>query len=669
MKLRVWLPAFVAAWVVSILAPALAIAQAAAAAHPGEALYQRHCAACHSGAGDAPATEAVRRLSRADIKYNLELGYMREIARDVPREDLARIIDWLPLDPDDAGGWVEKARCPAGRRAVRLEKAARTATSFGLGEHNNRFQTAAQTGLRTADMRHLELAWVMAFPQTATMRSQPVIVGDTLFIAATDAGRLYALDAMSACVKWVYSSDLTLRSSLTFAEATRTSPARIILGDAAGRVHAVDARTGAKAWVVDAKLTDVNRITGAPVAHAGVVYAPLSAIEVNYAGPDAYGCCIGQGAVVALDQATGKTLWIGRTMDPARPTQKGRTGVQQWGPSGAIIWSTPVIDAKRGQIYVGTGENTSWPATDTSDAVIAYDMKTGARKWVFQATKADIWNYACGGRRGANCDWPGEYQSPDHDFGATAMLVRLKTGRELVVAGQKSGVLWALDPASGKLVWSNKLGRGSAGGGMRWGLAFDGEHIFAPQNDAPVTLPGDHPNWGPGLHAVNAQTGEIDWSYKPNGRDCGDASAPVAQATRPSGERIVRIAAPVLPPPRVAATPGAQARAGPRPAGPRCRIGLAAAPLVVDGAVVTGSNGGMLRIFDARTGALLFEYQTNRAYPDTVNGVDGKGGSLDSAPYVAGQGTLFVQSGYSRFGQPPGNVLLAFRPRVRVAGK
>jgi polyvinyl alcohol dehydrogenase (cytochrome) len=654
-----------AAW---LLAPA-ALAQTTAAAHPGEALYQRHCAACHSGSGDAPATEAVRRLSRAGIRYNLELGYMREIARDVPREDLAKIIDWLPLDPDDTGGWVDKARCSPDRRAVRLEKAARTATSFGLGEHNNRFQTAAQTGLRTGDMPRLELAWVMAFPQTATMRSQPVIVGDTLFIAATDAGRLYALDAASGCVKWVYASDLTLRSSLSFAEATRTSPARIILGDAAGRVHAVDARTGARAWVVDAKLTDVNRITGAPVVHAGVVLAPLSAIEVNYAGPDAYGCCIGQGAVVALDQASGKTLWIGRTMAPAKPTLKGRTGVQQWGPSGAIIWSTPVIDAKRGQIYVGTGENTSWPATGTSDAVIAYDMKTGARKWVFQATKADIWNYACG-RRGANCDWPGEYQSPDHDFGATAMLVTLKTGRDLVVAGQKSGVLWALDPASGKLVWSNKVARGSAGGGMRWGLAFDGTHIFAPQNDAPVTLPNDHPNWGPGLHAVNAVTGEIDWSYKPNARDCGDTALPVAQAARPSGARIVPVAAPVLPPPRTSPPAGAPPRGG-RPAGPfsRCRIGLAAAPLVVDGAVVTGSNGGMLRIFDAKTGAVLFEYQTNRAYPHTINGLEGKGGSLDSAPYVAGNGTLFVQSGYSRFGQPPGNVLLAFRPRARVAAK
>ena len=88
-------------------------------------------------------------------------------------------------------------------------------------------------------------------------------------------------------------------------------------------------------------------------------------------------------------------------------------------------------------------------------------------------------------------------------------------------------------------------------------------------------------------------------------------------------------------------------------------------PLLVDGAVVTGTTQGMLRIFDAKTGEVLFEYMTNRDFPTTVNNVEGHGGGLDSAPYIAGDGTLFVQSGYARFGEPPGNVLIAFRPKAR----
>jgi hypothetical protein len=179
---------------------------------------------------------------------------------------------------------------------------------------------------------------------------------------------------------------------------------------------------------------------------------------------------------------------------------------------------------------------------------------------------------------------------------------------------------------------------------------------------------------------VDPITGKIEWSYKPNSRDCGDPDAPVAKVTPPAGDPILPVVAPVPPPPKPAGANGPRAGGGGARGGARggaggdpyarCRVGLAAAPLVVDGAVVTGSNGGMLRIFDAKTGAILFEYQTNKPWPNTINGIEGQGGSLDSAPYVAGDGTLFVQSGYSRFGQPPGNVLLAFRPKAgKVAAK
>lgn len=92
---------------------------------------------------------------------------------------------------------------------------------------------------------------------------------------------------------------------------------------------------------------------------------------------------------------------------------------------------------------------------------------------------------------------------------------------------------------------------------------------------------------------------------------------------------------------------------------------MSPAPLLVDNAVVTGTPQGMLRIFDNETGEVLFEYMTNRPFEKTVTGIPGQGGGLDSAPYIAGDGTLFVQSGYARFGEPPGNVLIAFRPKKK----
>ena len=138
---------------------------------------------------------------------------------------------------------------------------------------------------------------------------------------------------------------------------------------------------------------------------------------------------------------------------------------------GRGVWSTPTVDAARGVLYITTGDNYSHPATDTSDAVMALDLKTGHIVWSQQTTPNDVYNSSCGGR-GTNC--PAE-SGPDYDFGGSAMLVRTPDGRDVLVAGQKSGVVYALDPANkGKLLWQTRVGKGrhqwrrSVGNGERW---------------------------------------------------------------------------------------------------------------------------------------------------------------------------------------------------------
>jgi polyvinyl alcohol dehydrogenase (cytochrome) len=90
----------------------------------------------------------------------------------------------------------------------------------------------------------------------------------------------------------------------------------------------------------------------------------------------------------------------------------------------------------------------------------------------------------------------------------------------------------------------------------------------------------------------------------------------------------------------------------------RWRTGLSAAPTVVDGAVVAGSLDGFLRAVSS---------DTARSF-DTVNGIPGKGGSIDNASIVAAGGYLFVNSGYGLMGgQTGGNVFLAFRAQRPAA--
>lgn len=592
------------------------------ASHPGRGVYQRSCGGCHDNpqATRAPAFESLRTLSRSTVEYAITIGYMKIQAQHLSAAERTQLLDWLSKDQATNDAWLAKAKCSAPQ--ARIDPAAKPLVStFGLSARNLRQMSATESGLRTSDFPKLELAWAFAFPQTPTMRSQPVVAGDTIFVASSDAGRMFALNAQSGCLKWMYESPVPLRSSLSYGELEPGKPV-IVAGDAVGSVLAVDAVQGKLVWRTDLRMHESNRITGTPVIHNGRVFAPLSAVEINYTRDDLYECCKAQGAVIALDLKTGNTLWTGRTMPPATKQKKNRAGAQLWGPSGAPIWSTPAIDAKRNVLYVGTGENNSLPVTETSDAIIAFDLDTGERNWVFQATARDAWNYAC--RNGANCDFGDAAVVLDHDFGGSVMIVPRKDGRDLLVVGQKSGTVWALDPdKDGALVWSRRVTRGGANGGIHWGTATDGVRVFAPMNDRGGPTE-EYPLGGPGLHALDLDTGAVLWSRKAEG-DC-------------SGDRKQRFA--------------------------QCdtRLGYSPAPLVVDGAVVQGSVDGILRVFDAATGATLWSYDTMRKF-ETVNGVAGNGGSLDSVPYTAANGTLFVTSGYSRFGETPGNVLLAFRPK------
>jgi polyvinyl alcohol dehydrogenase (cytochrome) len=286
--------------------------------------------------------------------------------------------------------------------------------------------------------------------------------------------------------------------------------------------------------------------------------------------------------------------------------------VTRWGPAGAGIWSSPTVDPKRQVIYAATGNMYTEPQQPTSDAIMAFDLATGAVKWISQVTDKDIFVVGCGalalgGTSGANCP-DAEHLGPDHDFGNAPILANVN-GKDVIVAGQKSGIGWAFDPDNkGKILWQYHAGEGSALGGLEFGSAVDRDQAYFAVSDMLTSNPG-------GLHAVKLATGQRSWFTPP-------------------------------PPPKCAAGRG-------------CNAAILAAITVIPGAVFTGSNDGGVRAFSTTTGALLWEYDTNRDF-ETVNGVPAKGASISGpGPVVAG-GMVFINSGYGALGGRPGNVLLAF---------
>jgi len=92
---------------------------------------------------------------------------------------------------------------------------------------------------------------------------------------------------------------------------------------------------------------------------------------------------------------------------------------------------------------------------------------------------------------------------------------------------------------------------------------------------------------------------------------------------------------------------------------PGCFPGNSAAPSMIPGVVFAGGLDGYIRAHSTDDGSVIWEYDTTGEY-DTVNGVEGRGGSIDGPAPVIANGMVFVNSGYGAFGQMPGNVLLAF---------
>jgi len=391
----------------------------------------------------------------------------------------------------------------------------------------------------------------------------------------------------------------------------------------------VDAANGALVWKASGQPVDGSggQIRGGVIFAKDKLIVPISASGVASGMNPRAECCSGHGSVVALNAVDGSHAWEYHTMPEATYNgQVNALGVKKKGPSGAPIWSVPVYDAKRNTIIVTTGENTSHPATNTSDAIIALDADTGKVSWQYQAMAADVWNMACDvqtGQNGPNCPVLFGGDGRDYDFGAGA-VVTSAGGKDIILAGQKSGHAWALDATTGKVLWSHRIGEGTALGGVHWGIAADAGKVFIPIND-PIISPDPKFVSMAGVYAFDIATGSPVWSYaaQPN---CSGSRATAVQ-------------------------------------GCTTKYGFSAAPLVIDGALVGATLGGEVIILDGSDGNMINRLDTVGPHATLNKDIAGRGGSIDAHSLSAGAGMLLVNSGYGSFGQTPGNVLIAYRPR------
>jgi polyvinyl alcohol dehydrogenase (cytochrome) len=567
----------------------------------GGYLFRRNCAACHfpGNTTRAPLPEVLASQSREKLLETLEKGSMKEQAAKLSPAERAAVVDYL----------VKPSVAPQAETVTNKCAAAPPALSqlagwngWGVDLANTRFQ--AKAGLTPEHVSNLKLKWAFGVPNASVAYGQPTIADGRLFFGTQD-GTIYALDSATGCAYWTFKAAASVRSALVIEKAA-SGKYVAYFGDLQASAYAIDAQNGELLWKSKLDTHPVARITASAKYYNGRVYFPISSVEEVAPANAQYGCCTFRGSVVAVEAASGKQIWKAYAIpDEPKPFRKNSAGTQLMGPAGAAIWSSPTIDVKRKAIYVATGNAYAEPHTGYSDAIIAFDLETGAMRWSQQMTPNDGWNFSCINPNKANCP---EKSGPDLDFGASPIL------GDLVVAGQKSGMVHALDPdAKGKLVWQVRIGKGSALGGIEWGMAADERNVYVALSDQNQRSPAE----GGGLFALNLKTGEKVWS------------APA-------------------PKPACLGKPG-------------CTAAQMAPVTAIPGVVFSGSMDGHLRAYATADGKLLWDFDTLRDF-DTVNGVKAKGGSLNgTGPTIFG-GMLYVNSGYGALGGMPGNVLLAFAP-------
>ncbi len=571
-------------------------------------LYDTHCAVCHDGGlVEAPTRAALELLDANTIYASMTTGVMREQARMLTSYDKEYIATWLGAAATDAARRAAPAPLCAG--ALELVDGPGW-TRWGQDVGGARFQATDAAGIDAITVSSLRLKWAFAFPGAARARSQPAVTPTALFTGSQD-GTVYALDPDTACVWWRFFADAEVRTAPLVEAGPDGTPKTIYFGDFNATLYAVDARTGEERWRLSMRDEHpVATITGSPALHDGRLYVPLSSAEVVSAYSPDYPCCTFRGSVTAVNAQTGAVEWRFYTVPDPRPTHLNDAGVQSYGPSGVPVWSAPTLDAERGLLYVGTGQNYSSPATELSSAVLALRLDDGALAWVFQPEPGDAWNGACG-TTNVNCP---QEDGPDFDFGAAPMLVSSPGQDDILIAGQKSGLVFGLDPDTGAQVWRARAGKGGFNGGVHWGMATDGTRAFVGVADTPGIKFATGPA-RPGVQVFDARTGALMWERQEEPR-----------CTEPERQCMAAMSAPLTLTPDL---------------------------------VFAGSLNGVLHAYRAADGAPLWRYDTLRDF-DTVNGAPGRGGAIDSAGPVVAGGRLFVNSGYDKFGNLPGNVLLAF---------
>ncbi|HUH38760.1 MAG TPA: PQQ-binding-like beta-propeller repeat protein [Spongiibacteraceae bacterium] len=584
---------------------------------PAAQLYRSHCAQCHENpVGRIPPRSALRYRPAEIVHQALTAGTMSPMVKDLSDAEVISLVKFITGREPKA--IADPATNLCARTAAPVAVTPGDWTSIHGDIEGHRFRDVAAINAGSVD--RLQLKWAYAYPGGA---AGPATLADgAVFLAGT--GYVVALSADSGCVNWVYPTEGRIVRSLTVADFTAYHPGKstggdgdtqsdtpavlsvVLFGDDAGDVTALDASSGAPVWKTTIEVHPLSRITASPTVYDGVVYVPLSSIEDPLTHDVNYVCCDSRGGVVALSLQTGKQLWkqqhIAARLGPVPPTDTEPQFKQ--GPAGASTYTPLTIDAKRGLVYASTAEEYGFTNLPGPYSVMAYDLKTGKRAWQQAFLPPAEERRAICESRETDC-------RNFFSMGTSVLIQPLSETRDILVVGQKAGLVYGLDPDDGgRVLWTTRVAEGGDLGGVMYGLGADSRRVYVPVSDVDAVV-GDRTG---SLAALDPASGRILWQTEAPEPDCNWTKE-------------------------------------------HCIGGQVAAVTVVSDMVFTGSWDGHLRIYAAQDGRLLRDIDTALDFP-AVNGV-ASGGQVSGYPVTVGNNALFITSGASSVVKP-GNALLVY---------
>jgi polyvinyl alcohol dehydrogenase (cytochrome) len=384
--------------------------------------------------------------------------------------------------------------------------------SSGQNNHNTRYAALEHT-INAGNVGTLKPKWT--FTTAGNVSATATVVNGVAYVPDW-GGKLWAIDTNTA--KAIWSHDVSAYTG-TAGTAARTSPAywngELVIGtgnlmtpDLSGAYEVgVNARTGAMLWRTKVDPSSAAIVTGSATVDNGIVYTGISSKTEHVTVTPTF-----RGSVEALDARTGKIVWKTYMVPP--------------GYNGGAVWmSQPVVDHKTGMLYVDTGNSyavpngycanpgqtncTRLPPNAHIDSIVALDLRTGNVAWAHHTLTADTWTMS------------NPNASPDFDFGSgpnlyTTIIAGKRT--DVLGAGQKNGMYYALDPATGSVIWATQAGPGGVLGGIEWGTSTDGARIYAALTNGShktytyTTYDGQQKTTTGGLWtALDAATGKILW--------------------------------------------------------------------------------------------------------------------------------------------------------------